>query len=298
MLLPYSLNEKHFKNREKEMSIINTNVTAMSAINQRRRNETNMSKSLEKMTSGQQINKAADNAAGLAISEKLRSEIKGLKQASLNAKDAVSVFQIADGGSQVIHDILGRMKTLMVQAANGTQQQAQWDAVGAEYEALENEIDRIANVTTFNQMKLLPGVADITLQVGAFQEATANTIAASTSEWDLNTTSLGLTHGFGTSGALSSTTTASEEISKIDAAASFVSSARGKMGALQNRMDFAISNIASQVENVTAAESRVRDADISEVMTDFTKNQVMLQASTSALANANQSPSLVLKLLG
>ncbi len=271
------------------MSVINTNSAAQFAIDQRTKNADGLKKSIERLASGQKINKAADDAAGLAISEKLRSDIKGIDRAISNAKDGQSMLQVADGASQQINNVLGRMKQLSIQAASTTGESR--TSINNEFQQLIKEVDRITDISTFNGTALIKSGGSATIQIGLGVAPETDSLAYSSV--DLTSS------GIGISGLdLSSTGDPNTAITAIDTAVSSVTSARGNLGALQNRLGVANDNLASLRQNYTDAESRVRDADMAVEMTDFVKNQILLQASTSALSNANQIPSLVLKLLG
>ncbi|MCL2226079.1 MAG: flagellin [Oscillospiraceae bacterium] len=296
---------------------INNNVTAINSHRQYGINNNNISKNMEKLSSGFRINRAADDAAGLAISEKMRAQIRGLNQASRNSQDAVSLVQTAEGGMQAVQDILQRMRELSVQSANDTNQnEVDREALHLELEQLIKEIDDISATTEFNKMQLLDGTRSggesIVVQAGANHGQTMSISISSVS-------SQGLGLALGTpdevadmvdadgniTGAVDEgkiniqARNASEaSIAIIDRALNCISMQRAQLGAFQNRLEFKIQNLNNQAENVAAAESRIRDADMAKMMTDFTKNNILFQASTAMLAQANSMPQSVLQLLG
>jgi len=283
---------------------INNNIAAFNAYRNLSVTDGQMSKSLEKLSSGYRINRAADDAAGLAISESLRSQIGGLKVAVRNAQDGVSVVQTAEGALNETTSILQRMRDLSVQAANGGSQDttAQADA-NTEFSQLGKELDRIAGTTKFGSQSLLGGAYAGAFQVGS-ESSTTN--AANVITVDITTagalTGTGLTGldstglGIGTSD-LTTTTNATASIDTIDVALKGVSTVRANLGAYQNRFEHTINNLNVAVENLSASESRIRDTDMAQEMVQFTRSQILSQAGTAMLAQANQSPQGVLKLL-
>jgi flagellin len=265
---------------------IQNNVEAFNAQRNLVGNSDRLSKAMEKLSSGYRINRSADDAAGLAISEKLRGQIGGLGQASRNASDAVSLVQTAEGALNEVHSMLQRVRELAVQYKNGTLSGNDRNAIQSEVDQLKAEITRIGSETEFNGIKLLNGsVPTISFQVGAGdgQQISVGTIAMA-SQVDA------------TVFALSSSSTQTD-IQQIDDAINNISAARATFGSVQNRLDHTISNIASYQENLTASESRIRDADMAAEMVNFTKLQILQQAGTSMLAQANQGPQSVLSLL-
>ena len=260
---------------------VNTNIAAMNAYRNLNVTESQMGKSLEKLSSGFRINRAADDAAGLVNSEKLRSQVNGLKVASRNAQDAVSVAQTAEGALNEVHSILQRMRDLAVQKANvGGNGTAASTALDDEYGELASEVARIGTSTKFNGQVLLDGSYSGTFQVGAD---------------DSDTVSLGVTLDLGAvSTALG---TAASTIANVDTQIDLVSAARGKIGATQNRIEHTIANLGVAIENLSASESRVRDTDVAQEMTAFSRSQILSQAGTAMLAQANQSSQGVLQLL-
>ncbi len=282
---------------------INNNVAAFNAYRNLSITQGQMSKSLEKLSSGLRINRAADDAAGLSVSEGLRSQIGGLKVAVRNAQDGVSVAQTAEGALNETTSILQRMRDLAVQAANGGSQDTNAKAAAnTEFGQLNSELDRIANTTSFGSQKLLDGSYNGTFQVGANNStddrinldlSSGGAALASSGITGLDSTGLGLN-----SSDLTSTTNAQAAIDALDTAITGVSTVRGNIGAVQNRFEHTINNLNVAVENVTASESRIRDTDMASEMVNFTRSQILSQAGTAMLAQANQAPQGVLKLLG
>ena len=265
--------------------IINTNIASLNAQRNLSTSQNALSSSLEKLSSGYRINKAADDVAGLAISEKMRSQIKGLNQAQRNAQDGISLVQTAEGALNETHSILQRMRELAVQSANATNTDADRDQIQLEVTALIAEVGRIATATEFNAQKLLDGTFTGALQVGANAgQVITVTIAG------MGATALGVDT------ILVANVTAT--ITALNVAIDDVSGARAGLGALQNRLQHTISNLGTASENLTAAESRIRDVDMASEMSQFTKNQILSQAGVAMLAQANQAPQSVLKLLG
>ena len=267
---------------------INHNLSALNTYRQLSFNNASSSKSMEKLSSGLRINRAGDDAAGLAISEKMRGQIRGLDQASRNAQDGISLIQTAEGALNESHSILQRMRELAVQGANDTNTAEDRGEIQKEFDQLNTELDRIANTTEFNTQKLLSGgISGSVLQIGANASQTI-TVAINA----MDSTSLG-------SDVLTLDTSAnsSTAITALDAAISSVSSERSKLGAIQNRLEHTINNLGTTSENLTAAESRIRDVDMAKEMMDFTKNNILSQASQAMLAQANQQPQGVLQLL-
>jgi flagellin len=280
---------------------INNNIAAFNAYRNLSVTDSQMSKSLEKLSSGYRINRAADDAAGLAISEGLRSQIGGLKVAVRNAQDGISVVQTAEGALNESQAILQRMRDLAVQAANGGSQDATAQAAAdTEFQQLNKELDRIAGTTTFNGNGLLNGTYN-----GAFQ-IDSGTGTGSVIQVDMTSSGVlsGLTitgldsTGLATGSAdLTSTANAVSAIGTLDTALKDVSTVRAKLGAYQNRFEHTINNLNVAVENLSASESRIRDVDMASEMVNFTKSQILTQAGTAMLAQANQAPQSVLKLL-
>mgnify|MGYP001013611252 CR=1 FL=1 len=277
---------------------INHNITALNTYRQLTINNTAANKSLEKLSSGYRINRAGDDAAGLAISEKMRGQIRGLNQAERNAQDAISLIQTAEGALNETHSILQRMRELAVQAASDTNTDIDRGELQKEIEQLLEEIDRISTETEFNTRTLLNGDFDgssetkkLTFQVGANQNQVVELTIG-----NMNAETLGV-GAAATKVNLKTQSTASTAIFTIDKAIEKVSSERAKLGAMQNRLEHTINNLSTTAENLTASESRIRDVDMAKEMMEFTKNSILQQAATAMLAQANQQPQGVLQLL-
>jgi flagellin len=264
---------------------ITHNVEAMNATRNLQANTAKISASMEKLSSGYRINRAADDAAGLGISESMRSQIRGLAQAQRNIQDGVSMVQTAEGNLDEVHSMLQRIRELAVQYKNGSLDNAARTSIQNEVNQLASEINRIGTQAQFNGINLLNGAATVSFQVGANDGE------------QIGITFLNLATGIGTSFATLSVGT-NADISEIDTAINAVSAARSEMGAVQNRLDHTLSVSAAYQENLTAAESRIRDVDMAEEMVNLTKMQVLQQAGTAMLSQANQAPQNVLKLLG
>ena len=259
---------------------VNTNVAAMNAYRNLTVTEGQMGKSLEKLSSGFRINRAADDAAGLAISEGLRSQIGGLKVGARNTQDGISVAQTAEGALTEVHSMLQRMNDLSVQYNNGTQNTESQAALSAEFVALQTEITRIQDNTKFNGVPLFDGEAK-TFQVGY---ASADTIEISA---DATRAFAGDIAGLAIDGGSD----------LVQAQVTAVSTQRAELGAIQNRFEHTVNNLNVSIENLSASESRIRDADMAQEMVAFTRNQILSQAGTSMLAQANQASQGVLSLL-
>ena len=278
--------------------VVQHNMQAMNANRQLGVTTDSQKKVTEKLSSGYKVNRAADDAAGLTISEKMRSQIRGLTQASSNAQDGISCVQTAEGALGEVHSMLQRMNELAVKAANGTNTSADRLAIQKEVSALSSEISRVAQSTQFNTLNLLNGSfsAGKTLQVGT-ANVDAQRITIKISAMDAST--LGVKAGDATNGVdLTTQTNAQKAITKITQAIARVSAQRSDLGAVQNRLEHTISNLDNVVENTTAAESQIRDTDMAKTMVEYTKNNILAQAGTSMLAQANQSTQNVLSLLG
>ncbi len=247
------------------------------------------SKSTEKLSSGYKINRAADDAAGLAISEKMRRQIRGLTQSSANAQDGISMVQTAEGALNEVHDMLQRLNELAVKSANGTNQTEDRSYIQKEVEQLQAEITRTSNDTTFNKFQLLTSTKTITLQVGT----------ESGHEIKVNLTGMSATSiGVGTNAVKMSTATdAKTSIAAIEKAIKSVSELRADLGAVQNRLEHTVNNLDNVVENTTAAESRIRDTDMATEMVKYSNNNILAQAGQAMLAQSNQANQGVLSLL-
>ena len=270
---------------------INQNIMAMNSYRNLSATQGGLAKSLEKLSSGFRVNRAADDAAGLGISEGLRSQVRGNGQAVRNAQDGISLVQTAEGALNEVHDMLQRMRVLAVQGANGTNSDANKGSINEELTALSEEIGRIGKVTDFNGLKLLDGDKEVTFQVGA--NATADDTIKVKSQ-DIS----------GYKAALDTKITAAKDnntyqalITELDGKIADVSTKRGSFGAVQNRFEHTINNLNVAVENLAASESRIRDTDMAAEMMQFTRGQILSQAGTAMLAQANQVPQSVLSLL-
>ena len=260
---------------------IQNNVEALGANRSLNATSDKIAKSMERLSSGYRINRAADDAAGLAISERMRSQINGLSQANRNIQDGVSLVQTAEGNLDEVHSMLQRVRELAVQYKNGTLSSNDQAAIQTEVNQLASEIERIGTSAKFNGITLLANSGLVTFQVGVND---AETISVST---------ISLGSVLGTFTSLGNSTA----ISAIDAAIGAVSSARATFGAVQNRLEHAMASTQVYQENLTAAESRVRDVDMASEMVELTKNQILQQAGTSMLAQANQAPQSILSLI-
>ena len=271
---------------------INTNVMALNASNMLAGNQSAVTKSIGKLSSGLRINSAADDAAGLAISEKMRSQIRGLNQAESNAQDGISLIQTAEGALQQTTDILQRMRELIVKAENtGVLSDDDQDSIEVEIRQLEVEIDRIAKSTSFNGKTLLDGSSAVKEKALHFKLG-ANSNSCDTLEVTIgNMTAASL--GVGSINLAS----ASAALGSLDIAIQLVSKQRANLGAVQNRMEYAIESLSTTSENLTAAESRIRDVDMADEMVTFTKNNILQQSAMAMLAQANQQPNQILSLL-
>lgn len=276
---------------------INHNISSYNTQRQLSFNNTQSSKSLEKLSSGYRINRAADDAAGLAISEKMRNQIRGLEQANKNALDGISLIQTAEGALNETHAMLQRMAELYVQGANEVLTTTDAAKIDSEVQQLSQQIDAIANQTQFNTKKLLDGtVTNVVFQVGANSGETISLglTAALATALSVQFGGTGLT-ALSASTALN--TDAAANLSAVQVAINKVSEIRSNLGAVQNRLEHTINNLGTTSENLQAAESRIRDVDMAKEMSEFTKNNILQQAATAMLAQANQQPQGVLQLL-
>ena len=261
---------------------IQTNTEALNAHQQLSGTNDKLARTLERLSSGYRINRASDDAAGLAISEKLRGQVRGLAQAQRNIGDAISMVQTAEGSLSEVHSMLQRVRELAVQYGNGALSSSDKAALQSEVSQLAADIERIGANTEFNGVKLLNADTSVTFQVGAQD---GQTIAASL-------ISLGAQMASGTF-----TLGGANDLSEIDASINAVSAARSSFGAVQNRLEYTMNNVSAYEENLMAAESRIRDVDMAKEMAELTKYQILSQAGMSMLAQANQSPQAVLSLL-
>jgi flagellin len=282
---------------------INTNIAAMNAYRNLSVNDKSLQGSLEKLSSGLRINRAADDAAGLSVSQGLQSQIGGLQVAARNAQDGINVVQTADGALAESTAILQRMRDLAVQAANGGSQDANAQAAAdTEFQQLNKELDRIVSTAKFGTQQLLGGAYNGSFQVdsgtGTGSTIAVDLTAATGALSGLTITALDST-GLATSTAdLKSTGTATSAINTVDTAIKDMSTVRANLGALQNRFEHTINSINVSVENLSASKSAITDTDMAAEMVKFTKNQILQQAGTAMLAQANAAPQSVLKLLG
>ncbi|EHB54683.1 MULTISPECIES: flagellin [Paenibacillus] len=272
---------------------INHNISSYNTQRQLSFNNTQQGKSLEKLSSGYRINRAADDAAGLAISEKMRNQIRGLEQASKNALDGISLIQTAEGALNETHAMLQRMAELYVQGANEVLTTTDAAKIDSEIAQLTEQIGSIASQTQFNTKKLLDGsTSSVIFQVGANggETITLDLQAALATSLDI----AGLTD---LQGSAEMNSTAAANLASVQAAINSVSAIRSDLGAVQNRLEHTINNLGTTSENLQAAESRIRDVDMAKEMSEFTKNNILQQAATAMLAQANQQPQGVLQLL-
>ena len=269
--------------------VVQHNITAMNSNRMLGVTTSSQAKSTEKLSSGYKINRAADDAAGLAISEKMRRQIRGLTQAATNAQDGISCVQTAEGALAEVHDMLQRMNELAVQSANGTNMSKDREYLNSEVEQLKSEIDRVKDSTTFNEQSLLTGGFNVSLQVGS---ENGNEIAVSIS--DMSASALGLT----SSATIDTASNAKAFIDTVKGALEEVSTQRSNLGAIQNRLEHTVNNLNNVVENTQAAESQIRDTDMASEMVKYSNNNILAQAGTAMLAQSNQANQNVLSLLG
>lgn len=267
---------------------ITNNVSSLNAQRNINRSQIGLTKSLERLSSGLRINKAGDDAAGLAISEKLRSNIRALNQASRNASDGIAMIQTAEGSMDEINNMLVRMKELAEQAATGTVSDSERGYLNQEYLALRNEITRIAEATKFNETNLLDGTLDVDVQIG-LSDGANDTLSVTVENVDAAALSL--------TSSISSVANAQAALTGATGAIDTIASRRADLGALQNRLESIVNNIDTVVENLTAAESRIRDVDIAAETAELTKYTILVQAGVAVLTQANQSPTVALSLL-
>jgi flagellin len=271
---------------------INTNIGSLNAQRGLGDSTRRLNSSFRRLSTGLRINSAADDAAGLAISERLRSRIRSLDQAQRNANDGISLAQTAEGSLDEVSSILVRLRELAIQASNGTISTTDKDTLEEEFATLKSEIDRIANSTEFNGIKLLDGSSTQTsFQVGVGNNTAVNQISIALT--DVNIASLSIQNS-----SVNGTGSTSAAIADIDTTINTISSLRGKLGAAQNRLSSTIANVANQAENIAAANSRIRDIDVAFETADLTRNSILQQAALSVLAQANAQPQSALTLLG
>jgi flagellin len=276
--------------KEEYIMVVQHNLTAMNSNRMLGLTTKTQAKSTEKLSSGYKINRAADDAAGLAISEKMRRQVRGLTQASANAQDGISAVQTAEGALNEVHDMLQRMNELAVKSANGTNQNEDKNYIQAEVANLITEIDRVAATTTFNEKALLDGTfTDVDLQVGA-ESATDNQIKLTIASMDAS--------GLGIDAVdVGSTGDAKDAIDTIKTAVKTLNNQRSNLGAIQNRLEHTINNLDNVVENTQSAESQIRDTDMATEMVKYSNNNILAQAGQAMLAQSNQANQGVLSLL-
>lgn len=272
---------------------INTNVASLNAQRNMMGTKLGLDKSLERLSSGFRINRAGDDAAGLAISENLRAQIRGLKQASRNAQDGISLVQVAEGGLNEMSSILIRLRELAVQSASDTIGPVERQFLNVEYDQLVSEMDRIADGTEFNGTTLLSGTgAILDFQVGIRNDPQIDRISFDASKADANSAALGVNLT-----SVADKASAQNSLSAVDSAITSVAAMRADFGAIQNRLQSTVNNLAIAHENLSAANSRVRDVDVAEESAELMRNNILLQAGTSVLAQANQTTATALTLL-
>lgn len=273
---------------------INTNVASLSAQRSLSNNTAAKNSNMEKLSSGSRINKAADDAAGLAISEKMKAQIRGSQQADRNANDAISLIQVAEGASSEVSNILVRLRELSVQSASDTVGDTERAFTNMEYQNLAQEVDRIAQSTTFNGKTLINGEGEtVDFQIGTYNDENNDRLSYDISSASLTTSSLGI-DGSG----VASKEASQENLVKIDEALDVVNGNRANFGALQNRLQSASRNLQVKTENLSAANSRIRDTDIAAASAEMTKNSILTQSGTSVLAQANNAGQAALRLIG
>ena len=270
--------------------VVNTNVSSLAAQRNLSINQAQLGRSVERLSSGLRITRAADDAAGLGVSETLRAQIRSINQANRNAGDGISLTQVADGAAATVGSLLSRMRELATQSASGTLGTTERSYLDQEFVSLRSEIDRIATTTEYNGQPLLSGSSNTFEVFIGFKSGSGNSLSVALA--DLDVAAIGLT------GASVSTAAAAQSmLSNIDSAISAVATARANYGSIQSRFEVAIQNLTVTAENFTAAESRIRDADIAQETSVFTKNQILTQSGIAILAQANSLPQQALALL-
>jgi len=273
--------------------VINTNVASINAQRNMMRTQNDLNTSLSRLSSGMRITAAKDDAAGLAISEKLRAQVRGLAQAERNANDGISLVQTAEGALNEVSGALIRMRELAVQASTGTLGDEERGYLNNEFSALMTEIDRIANVTEFNGKYLLNGAAStgVAFQVGLNNVAGNDRISVSIGATSATSLSINTQ-------SISAASKAQSSLSALDDAIKTISGTRGDLGATQNRLQITVNNLSTQRENISAANSRIRDVDVADETVSMTRSQILMQAGVAVLAQSNQLPSMALSLIG
>ena len=268
--------------------IINHNMSAQFANRLLRATHLDMVKSIERLSSGMRINKAGDDASGLAVSEKLRSQIRGLLQAQRNTEDGISFIQTAEGSLQEMHAILHRVRELSIEASNGIYSDTDRAQLQVEVDQLVNEIDRIAVTTEFNKFKILDGSrSSMRFHIGANAGQKVTQLVKTMTSKSLNIEGI----------SLATPVKADDALSRIDSAVDKVSKQRANFGALQNRMEYTSRNLSVAAENLQAAESRIRDTDMAAELVSFTRNRILTESGTAMLAQANMMPKTILRLI-
>lgn len=273
---------------------ISTNVASLNAQKSLRSTNLGLDRSLARLSSGYRINQAADDAAGLAISENLRGQIRGLKQASRNSEDGISLVQVAEGGLNEMSNMLIRLRELGIQAASDTIGDTERKFLDVEYQQLKSEMQRIAEVTKFNGRDLLNGTGGVLdIQVGVQNDAFQDRISFNASAANSSLEALGMV-----AESLASKEMAQQSLAVVDNAMISVNAMRANFGALQNRLNSTVANLAVAHENLSAANSRIRDTDVAEETAELTRNNILMQAGVSVLGQANTMQQVALKLLG
>ncbi len=274
--------------------VVNTNVASINSQRYLSSNTTALGKTMEKLASGYRINRAGDDAAGLQVSEKLRAQIRGSQKALDNVQDGMNLLNIADGTYQSITDSVQRMRELAVQAANDTYSSAQRSAMQIEYDSISSGIQQMAQAAQFNGIHLLDSSvpANVNLQITANQGGNADDLDVKSALIDITSTGV-----IDFSGSLASHAVAQSAIAALDTALDTLNAARGRLGAFTNRLEYIAQNLATNVENTSASESRVRNVDVAQESSNLARNQILQQASQAMLSQANQAPQLALQLL-
>lgn len=272
---------------------LRTNMSSINSQKNLQRTEKTLGTAMSRLSSGMRITKAADDAAGLSISERLKAQVRGFSQAQRNANDGVSLLQTAEGALGEIGDMLTRMRELAVQSANGTLGTDERSSLNDEFGALRSEIDRIANATEFNGIQLIDGSlsSGVAMQVGIANVAANDRISITLT--DADATAIGITGGM----ALTTATTSQNSIVLIDSAITNIANRRGDIGAVQNRLTTTVNNLQTMQENLSAANSRISDADVATESASFARTQILMQAGLSVLSQANQLPQMALMLI-
>jgi len=274
--------------------VVRSNVQSVFAQNRLNASQSQFEDSLAKLASGSRINKAADDAAGLAVSTVLEHRIKAQSAARQNAQEAISMIQTAEGGVEQARGMLDRMRELAVRASNETLSAADRTNANLEFEQLQNEINRIGNTTSYNGTNLLNATAELTFQVGMDDAANQRVMVTMTG----NMLATGTSAALALTGAVDTVANATSMLAKIDNALSTLNGYRSKLGSVQNRLERSISNLDADIENSVASNSRIRDVDFASETAAFTRSQILIQSGTAILAQANSSPQAALSLLG